>query len=253
MRRFSGGRVAIRNNPSDPGELVQELDSAFERGANWVGQRPLVAVGAIGVLLLAAAVAGGVSSWQTRDAHAAEAEIAGVYDAYLAAMGASPGARDVPEPANPEVGRRAREEFAAKLLAAAKRHDDSAAAALGRLQAADLLDLNGDSAGAFAARELAARSAPRSSGVAAIALGRYAVALEDNGDLAGAAEAFAAAAEIDSPGRVLALGDAARCFAQLGNKQRALKLFAEAERLGADELPVHVKQRLVELRGGSAQ
>jgi tetratricopeptide (TPR) repeat protein len=240
--------VAIRNNPSEPRELVRELDSVFERGAHWVGERPQLAIGAIAAILVAAALVGGIGSLRDRTAKAAEAEIAGVWDAYLAAMGAPPGAREIPEPANPELARRTRAEFATKLLAAAKSHEDSAAAALGRLQAAELLDQNGDDAGAFTARELAAKEAPSGSGVAAIALSRYAVALESKGDLEGAAQAFARAAEIDSPGRVLALADAARVYAELGQRERALELFARAEKLGAEHIPAHVEQRMRELR-----
>jgi tetratricopeptide (TPR) repeat protein len=243
--------VAVHNKSRAPGELVEELDSVFERAAHWVGQRPLVAVAAIGGVLLVGALAGGWAALRERSSHAAEAEIAGAWDAYLAAMGASPGARDVPEPANPEVGRQARAEFAAKLLAAAQNHDDSAAAALGRLQAADLLEQNGDAEGAFAARELAAQAAPRRSAVRAIALSRYAVALETKGDLEAAAEAFAGAGEIDTPGQVLALADAARCYAQLGQRERALELYARAEKLNAAAIPAHVKQRLTELRAAA--
>jgi tetratricopeptide (TPR) repeat protein len=243
--------VAIRNNPSEPGVLVQELDSVFERAAQWIGERPQIALAVIVAILAAAALAGGLHSWRQSRSHAAEAAVAGVWDAYLAAMGAEPGARDVPEPANPELARKTRAEFATKLLAAASEHDASAAAALGRLQAAELLEKNGDAAGAFAARELAAKSAPRSSGVAAVALSRYAVALEAKGDVAGAAQAFEEAAEIETPGRVLALADAARCYAQLGKREQALRLFAEAEALAADQIPEHVKQRLTELRGAS--
>lgn len=243
--------MATRNNPSDPGELVEELDSVFERGAHWVGQRPQIAIGVIAAILIAAALAGGIHSMRQGDSHAAEAEISGVYDAYLAAMGAPPGARSVPEPANPALGQTTRAEFAAKLLAAANNHERSPAAVLGRLQAADLLDGNGDTAGAFAARELAAKAAPRGTGVAAIALSRYAVALEAKGDLEAAANAFAEAGEIDAPSRALALADAARCFAQLGQKERALALFAQAEKLGADAVPAYVRERLLELRAGT--
>jgi tetratricopeptide (TPR) repeat protein len=119
---------------------------------------------------------------------------------------------------------------------------------LGRLQAAELLDGNGDADGALAARALAAKSAPRGTGVAAIALSRYAVALEAKGDLEGAANAFAEAGEIDAPSRALALADAARCFAQLGQRERALALFAQAEKLGGDAIPDYVRERLLELR-----
>jgi hypothetical protein len=245
--------VATRNNSHAPGELVQELDSIFDRGAHWVSERPFIALAAIGAVLLGAAIAGGLISLRERAMHAAEAEISGVYDAYLAAMGAPPGAREVPEPANPEIGRKTREEFAAKLLAAAGNHDDSAAAALARLQAADLLEQNGQADAAFSARELAANSAPSGSGVAAIALSRYAVALETKGNLEGAAAAFEDAGGIRSPGRVLALADAARCHALAGNTTRALELFAQAEKLGAEEIPQHVRQRLAELRASTSR
>jgi tetratricopeptide (TPR) repeat protein len=242
--------VAIRNDATPPAELVQEIDSVFERGANWVGDHPQIVLIALGGLLAVAAAIGGVHSLRERSAHAAEAEVSAAYDGYLAAMGAQPGARVVPEPANPEVGRQAREEFAAKLLAAAQNHDGSAAAVVGRLQAAELLDKSGDVDGAFAARELAAKSAP-STGAGALAWTRYGVALESKGKLAEAAEAFVRAGEIDSPGRALALADAARCFAQQGENERALALFARAEKAGADEIPEHVRQRLIALRGAT--
>lgn len=242
--------MATRNDATPPAELVQELDSVFERGAHWVGDHPQIVLLALGGLLALAAAIGGVHSLRERSAHAAEAEVAEAYDGYLAAMGAQPGSRVVPEPANPEIGRQAREEFAAKLLAAAKNHDDSAAAVVARIQAADMLERNGDAEGAFAARELAAKAAP-STGAGALAWTRYGVALEAKGKLEEAAEAFEKAGEIDSPGRALALADAARCFAQLGQRERALALFERAEKAGKDEIPDHVRQRLIALRGAS--
>jgi hypothetical protein len=244
--------LATRNNSAPAGELVEELDTIFERAAHWIGHHPQLVVLLLAVILVVAALAGATSAWRTRRAAAAEAEISGVWDAYLAAMGAQPGVREVPEPANPELGRKTRAEYAAKLLAAAAHHDRSAAAALGRLEAADLLEKNGDAEGAFHARELAAKSAPRGSGAAAIALSRYAVALEARGQLEAAAEAHAAAGEIDSPGRVLALVDAARGYARLGKKERALELFARAEKLGLDGVPEYERQQLTELRGAKA-
>ncbi len=244
--------MATRNQSNPPAELVQELDSVFERGAAWIGAHPQIVLVVLAAILAGAAVVGGLSSKRDRTAKAAEAEIAGVYDAYLAAMGATPGAREVPELANVALGRKTREEFATKLLAAAANHDDSAAAVAGRLQAADLLDQNADLEGAFAARELAAQHGPKGSGATAIALSRYAVALESKGNLEGAAEALEKAGEIDSPGQALALADAARCYALAGDKERALALYARAEKIGVEEVPIHVRQRLIELRGAAA-
>lgn len=232
-------------------ELVDEIDSIFDRAAAWAGSHPRAVVAAIAAVLIAAAAVGLGREYRTRSAARAEAETAAVYDAYLAAMGATPGNDEVPEPANPEVGRKARAEYSAKLLDAAKAHGGTPAAANARLLAAKLLDQSGEADAALAARKLAAEDAPPRSPVAAIAWTRYAVALESKDDLKGAAEAFVRAGEIASPGQALALGDAARCFALLGENEKALGLFARAEELGADVLPLHVRQRLLELRAAT--
>jgi tetratricopeptide (TPR) repeat protein len=247
MRRFFGGPVARRDVPDT--ELVEEIDSIFDRGAHWVASHPTQVLIAIGVVLAIAAAIGVAREIRGRSAAAAEAETAAVYDAYLVAMGAQVGDREVPEPANPELGTKTRAEYAAKLLEAAARHPHTPAAAQARLEAANLLDKNGDTAGADAARKLAAEQAPSSSPVAAIAWSRWAVDLEGKGDVKGAAEAFEKAAGIASPAQILALADAARCYAQLGDTAKALALFERAEKLdGADALPLHVRERLRELR-----
>ncbi len=230
-------------------DLAKEVDSVFDRGASWIASHPREVLVTLFAILAIAAGTGIAREVQRRAANAAEAQISGVYDAYLAALGATPGAGEVPEPANPVIGKNARAEYAAKLLDASKAHSDSAAAVGGRLQAAKMLELNGDAEGAFAARKLAAESAPKNSPVATLALTRYAVALEAKGDLKTAAEAYESAGKITSPGQALALADAARCQASLGDRTRALELFAQAEKIGIEAVPVHVKQKLIELRG----
>jgi hypothetical protein len=54
------------------------------------------------------------------------------------------------------------------------------------------------------------------------------------------------------PTRFQALGDAARCFAEAGDAERAVAIFARIESEGADAvLPAHTKARLLELRAAS--
>jgi tetratricopeptide (TPR) repeat protein len=243
--------VARRDHSLPPAELVENIDTVFERIAAWVAGHPQLVLIALGTLIAIAAAAGIATALSGRDEKAAQAAVTAVHESYLAAMGAAPGASEAPEPANPEVGRAARSEFADKLLAAAKAHDGSVAAVSARLEAAELLEKNGDAEGAFAARKLAAEQAPPGVGASAIALARYAVALEVEGDLAAAAEAFEKAGEIESPAQALALADAARCHALLGNREAALRLYARAEKIGVEEVPVHVKQRLTELRASA--
>jgi tetratricopeptide (TPR) repeat protein len=243
--------VASRNQPNPPTELVGEIDSVFERAAAWVNQNGGLVAIAIGAVLLTGLVLGVVSSLRERSAHAAQAEVAGVFSAYLAAMGAPPGAADAPEPANPEMARKTRAEFAAKLLAAAAAHEGSAAAAEGRLQAASLLDKNGDAQAAFDARKLAAENAPRRTAVRAIALARFAVELESQGDWKAAAAALEEASEIDSPGRALMLADAARVLADAGERDKAIALYRRAEKLGVDPIPAHLKARMESVLAGA--
>ncbi len=244
--------MAIRRDTTSE-DVVEELDSIFDRTAAWAGSHPRQVVAGITVLLATAAALGLAHDWRERGGDQAEAEIAAVYDAYRAAMGAPAGSAEIPEPANPEIARQARAEYATQLLAAAAEHRGSAAAVGARLSAASMLEKNGDAEGAFAARKLAADDAPSGSPIAALALNRYAVGLEANGDLKAAAETYARAGKLTSPSQALALGDAARCYAALGDIQHALELFAAAEKIGADALPAHVRQRLLELRAANPQ
>lgn len=243
--------MARRDHSLPHTELVENIDSVFERMAAWVAGHPQLVLIALGAVVAIAAAAGLTTALRGRGEAAAQAAVSTIHDQYMAAMGAPPGASEAPEPANPEIGRSARSEFAAKLLAAASEHDNSVAAVSARLEAAALLEKNGDAEGAFAARALAAERAPRDAGASAIALARYAVALEVKGDFEGAAKAFEKAGEIESPAQALALADAARCRALLGDRDAALALYARAKKIGVDDVPVHVKQRLIELEAAT--
>ena len=236
--------MASRNRPNPPTELVGEIDSVFERAAAWINHNGQLVAGAIGAVLLVGLALGIGSSLRERSAQKVQAEVAGVLSAYLSAMGASPGAVEAPEPANPELGRKTRAEFADKLLAASSAHEGTAAATEGRLQAAALLEKNGDQEAAFMARKLAAENAPSGSAVRAIALARYAVALESKGDAKAAAAALEEAAEIESPGQALMLADGARVLADAGEREKAIALYRRAEKLGVDALPPHLKARM---------
>jgi len=243
--------VASRNLPNPPTELVGEIDSVFERAAAWINHNGTLVAITIGAVLLLGLALGIVTSLRERSAQKAQAEVAGVFSAYLTAMGASPGAAEAPEPANPELGRQTRAEYATKLLAAASAHEGTAAAAEGRLQAAALLEKNGEAQSAFDARKQAAENAPRGTAVRALALARFAVELESKGELKAAAAALEEASEIDSPGQALMLADAARVLADLGERERAVALYRRAEELGVDAIPAHVKARMQALLAGA--
>jgi tetratricopeptide (TPR) repeat protein len=235
--------VATRKDTAHDVELVQELNSIFDHISEWVGGHPREVLISIALVLISAAAVGFGLEWRKRGAEAAEAAVSQAWGDYEKAMGARPG-EEVVEPANPEVGKKARTESAAKLLAAAQEHNHSAAAVNARLLAAALLEANGDAKAAFEARKLAAAEAPARSGVKALAETRYAVALEASGDVKGAAGAFERAAAIDVPGQVLALADAARCYLALGDTQRAGELYARAQKLDIDAVPAYIREPL---------
>lgn len=232
--------MATRKDTVPDVELVQEINSIFDRLSDWVGAHPREVLATIAVLLISAAAVGFGIEWRKRSAQAAEASVSTAWTEYEQAMGARPG-DEIAEPANPEVGKKARAESAERLLVAAQEHNGSAAAVNGRLLAANLLEANGDATGAFEARKLAASEAPSGSAVKALAESRYAVALEESGDAKGAAAAYERAASIDSPGQVLALADAARCYASLGDTLRARALYARAESLGVEPVPAYIQ------------
>jgi len=233
-------------------ETLHEIESIFDRAAQWTSQNPVfVLAGTAAVLLLAAGI-GGYEAWRRSAEASASAEVAKIEAEYLGAMGAKPGTLEILEPANAEVAAATRREYATRLLEAAERLGGTSAALGARLHAGGLLAELGDDEGALAAWRAAAEAAPRGSTLGALARTRLGAGLERAGDPAAAAEAYLAAGQVeDYPGRVLALGDAARCFADAGQTARALELFAGLSKEEVAQLPAYVSARLTELRVGA--
>jgi predicted negative regulator of RcsB-dependent stress response len=230
-------------------ETLHEIESIFDRLAHWVATNPVTVLLVLGVLLAGAAGIGGYQAWSKSRAGKASAEVAEIQAEYLKAMGAAPGALDVPEPANAEAAAATRREFAARFREAAERRSGTAAGVTAWLQTGDLLEATGDSDGAISAWRAAAESAPRGSALAGMARIKVAAGLEAKGDAAGAAAEYLAAGQSpDFPGRILALGDAARCFADAGQTERALEAWNGISPEDQRQLPPHIAARLAELR-----
>jgi tetratricopeptide (TPR) repeat protein len=162
----------------------------------------------------------------------------------------------VEEPANPEIGQRARSEYAAKLLASADDHEGTLAAVGARIQAGVLQAESGEFDAALATWREAADAAPSSSSLHGLALLRLAGGLEQNDDFSGAAAAYAEAGENPNfPARFLALASAARCWLEVGDEDQALVLVEklEAAEPPAGSIPEHVQARLDELKMRSGE
>ena len=230
-------------------ETLHEIESVFDRAAQRVAQNPRLVLAVLGVVLATAAAIGGTQALRARQEGAASAEVAGIQADYRRAMGAQVGQGEIPEPANAEAAAATRREYATRLVEAADRLAGTPAGVTARLQAGTLQAELGEGDAALATWRKAAEDAPADSVLAALAQTRLAAGLEAAGDPAGAAEAYLSAAEIaEFPGRVPALGDAARCFAQAGQTARALEIFAGLSEEEVAKLPVYVSARLAELR-----
>jgi hypothetical protein len=230
-------------------ETLHEIESVFDRLAGWVSQNPVHVLVGLGMVLALAAGIGGFRAFRADRELDASARVALIQAEYLRAMGAPAGSLDVPEPANAEAAAATRREFAVRFREAAEQESGTAAAVTAWLQAGDLLEAVADREGALAAWRAASENAPGGSALQALARTKLAGGLETGGDPAAAAAEYLAAGQIaDFPGRIRALGDAARCFADAGQAERALEVFGGIDAEDAKQLPPHVSARLAELR-----
>ena len=229
-------------------ETLHEIESVFDRAAHWAAQNPVPMLAGTAAILLLAAALGGYRTWRTQQEANASGEVAAIASDFLGAMGAKPGQLDIPEPANAEAAAATRREYATRLNEAADRLAGTRAAVTARLQAGQLHAELGEQDAALAAWRAAADAAPRGTALEALARVRLGAGLESAGDAAGAAEAYLAAGRVsDFPGRILALGDAARSFADAGQSERALEVFGGLSKEEVGKLPVYVAARLTEL------
>jgi hypothetical protein len=235
------GGAVTKPESSAATETLHEIESIFDRMASWVAHNPRIVLSGLAVVLVGAAGLGGYRAWSAAREAEASAEVAAIGADFRRAMGAKPGQPDIPELANAEAAAATRAEYATRLADAADRLAGTRAGLMARIQLGTLRAELGETQ--------AALDAFRSAAAAAIAQVELGAALEASGDPAGAAEAFLAAGRIETfPGRVLALGDAARCFAEAGEDERALEVYGGLSEAESAQLPVYVAARLRELR-----
>ena len=245
-----GAPVASKHsNHPETSEPLAEILSRGEKAMDWIGENAVPVLSVVAVLLL---LAGGYGFYQnsraTAEGDAANA-LAKARDSYLVAMGASPGAIEVPELANPAAGAAIRSEYQERFQEVAEEHAGTAAAALARLEEGKLAADGGDDAKALEIWRAAVLERPAGDPFTGALQLKIAQTLEADSDWVGAAEAFASAGNIDAyPFRHWALAEAARCFLMADQPEAALEL---QQRLQAEApdlvLPDHLRSRLREL------
>lgn len=230
----------------EPSEPLAEILSRGEKALDWIGENSVPVLGAVALLLLLAAGYGFyVNSLATAEKDASNA-LAQAREKYLVAMGASPGAIEVPELANPAAGAAIRSESRERFRKVAEEHAGTAAAALARLEEGNLTAEDGDGDAALAIWRAAIAGRPAGDPLVGVLQLRIAQALEAGGDWAGAAEAFAAAGDIDAyPFRYWALAEAARCYLKADQREAALEIETRLQAEAPDlPLPDHLRSSL---------
>ena len=169
---------------------------------------------------------------------------------YRQAMGASLDDVVVNEPANPETARRVREEYVARFAEVASEHAGTAGAALAGLEAGLLEQALGMPDEAVATWQTAVGELEPGDTIAALLELRLAAAFEADERWIEAGEAFERAAGIESfPLRQTARAEAARCYAEAGETDRALAAY---DRVKSEDpagfLPEHLDSQLLELQ-----
>ncbi len=242
-----------KNKPSDESAAAR-LDEIQSRGddlAEWIGDNPVLILGAAGAILALAAIYGLAASGIGSSGQEASRSIALVKSEFRQAMGgAYSGSFEVPEPANPEAARSTREEYVERFKEIAAEHEGTQMGGYALVQAASLQADLEDREGALASFERALEPYGKDEPMRGIILERIAALHEQGGDLKAATAAhLEASAIVDFPLRYFALLGAARSQAEAGLADAAIANFERVTQESPDLLiPEHTQAMLLELK-----
>ena len=221
--------MARRHQPA-AAEALEEIEGAADRLGDWLEEHLRIVIAVIaGVLLIA-----GLGAWFVSSRESAQQEgsaaLSKVRADYLSAMGASPGALEVPELANPEAAARINGEYEERFAGVAERYAGTVAGTLAAIEAAKLAHPEGGLEASRVHLEKALENAPRDPAVRGMLLQQLAQDLEAAGQWDEAAPRHLQTAELHGyPLHGWALADAARTTAQAGDSEGALALYDRLE------------------------
>ena len=241
--------MARKKDSSHTAETLRELEASGDRIADWASENAALILGVIAGILVIAAGVGMWSQHSTNEREKAVNALAEVSGNYRKAMGADPLAAEIPEPANADLAERTRREYVEQFESVGSKYAGTTVASVALLEAAKLhVELGNEAAGIT--NYEAARDASPESAIGAMASVRLAGLAESRGDMKTAAEAFERAAGVDAyPLRAVALGDAARCWAQANETDRALAAYQRFEAEYPDtQLAPYIEAMLAELK-----
>ena len=239
-----------RKHEHEQSHVIEEIEGIAERGAQWIRDHLPLTIAVLVIAIGSAAGVAALAAHRNRAAEAASDAFDRVAAEFMQAMGADPSGLTVPELANPAAAAQIRSEFTEAFGAVAEEHSGTVAAALARLEQGNLFAADGETDAAIEIWSGAIDDVAGNPNFRAIFEQRIAQAYESNGRWLEAAESYARAGAVESyPLRYWALAEAARCFQQAGEIERArevaLKLATDAPEL---MLPQHLSAMLAELR-----
>jgi tetratricopeptide (TPR) repeat protein len=224
-----------RRHDTAAGERLDELQSGADRLGDYIQAHLREVVIGVVVLLILAGGASLLLSSRERSEEAASIALDQTRTDYLRAMGASPGAIEVPELANPDAAKRIRDEYRGRYTEIADAHRGSVSGALARLEVVALEQGASEIDAALKTVEQARAEAPSRPGLKGMILQAEAQLLERADRFADAAELHEQASELDGyPLRYYALADAARSRAQAGDTAAARALYAKLDKEAPD-------------------
>ena len=236
------------------------FEATLGRIFEWLEDNSKPVLGALAGVVLLGAAAALAFEWSASQARTAQSQLAEVERSYFEAMGASPVAFYVTEPANQEQAQRARDAALAGYEQVAADHPGSVAEQLAQIRAAQVeIDLGGMDAAEQRLAQ-AADQMDEDGPLRATALRLRGYALEELERFADAAAVYESAAAIESyPGRESLYAAAGESWLRAGNLERALGAFREtlalapawAEREGLVDRVIGL-EALLESSGGSS-
>ena len=231
---------------------LQEIEREGDRLADWLTENQMLVFAVAGGVLALAAIVGFTIQGQQSARIEAAANFAKLQTDYRVAMGASPSAFEIAEPANPETAREVRTDFVARFAELATEHRGDTIGALASLEKASIEEALGDTEAALATIDASLDAQPGGAATRDYLESRRAALLEAAGRFGEAAGAWTAAASEGNPIRAELLGHAARCWAEAGETEKALAVWSEIETLdGATRIPPYVRARMEELAAGA--
>ncbi|MGH0029050.1 MAG: hypothetical protein ACQGVC_04625 [Myxococcota bacterium] len=235
-------------------EALDDIQSAADKLAEWIQQNLLLVGGGIVALMAVAGVVSLMATAQERREEAASSALAEVRADYLEAMGAAPGAIEVPELANQAAAERIRSEYRERFAAMAEEHAGTVSGALASLEVAQLAIDAGEPDVAAGIYQQVLDEGAGGDRLRGLVLQRMGQSFEDAERWAEAADRHEQAANLSEyPLRHWALVDAARCRVLAGDRDAAKALYERLESQAPDlRLPDHLRVQKREIEAAAA-